>query len=68
MRWLASDAHVFRGSEGSPFQNTRAALFYSYKLLKDSIFSRINVASYGWISLEGLTWEGKEGGCLNDTL
>ena len=58
--------HVFRGSEGT-FWNTRT-LFYSLKLLKDSIFNGIHLASCVWLSLEGLAWEGKEGGYLKDIL
>lgn len=66
MSWVASDAQ-FQRLRGKPLQ-MQGLFFYSLKLLKDSIFNRINVASYVCLSLEGLAWEGKDGGCLKDTL
>jgi len=59
MSWVASDAH-FQRLRGKPFQ-TPGLFVYSLTLLKDSVFNGINLASYVWLSLEGLAWEGEEG-------
>ena len=67
VRWTEwPQTHVFGGSEGN-FWNTRID-FYCLKLLKDSIINGIHLSSCVWLSLEGLAWEDKEGGCLKDIL